>query len=110
LDAVADTAVPRRVVVHLGSDQDRRALTVRVSDSGPGISSETAARVFQDGYTTKPPRAGLQRGLGLALVHRLVTQRGGRVEIRTGPGATFEVTLPLPSSAADHPFDVGAVP
>jgi two-component system CitB family sensor kinase len=110
LDAVADTAVPRRVVVHLGSDQDRRALTVRVSDSGPGISSETAARVFQDGYTTKPPRAGLQRGLGLALVHRLVTQRGGGVEIRTGPGATFEVTLPLPSSAVDHPFDVGAVP
>jgi two-component system CitB family sensor kinase len=96
IDAVADSPLPRRIVVHLAYDHDARVITVGVSDSGPGVPSELAERVFQDGYTTKSPRAGVQRGLGLALVHRLVNRLGGHIEVSAGPSATFTVTLPVP--------------
>jgi len=96
MDAVADSPPPRRIVVHLAYDHDARIITVGVSDSGPGVPPELADRVFQDGYTTKAPRAGVQRGLGLALVHRLVNRLGGQIEVTSGPSASFTVTLPVP--------------
>jgi two-component system, CitB family, sensor kinase len=97
MDAVADTPPPRRITVRIGPSDRERAVRVQVTDTGPGISPELATAVFQDGFSTKPPRAGLRRGLGLALVHRMVTQRGGRIEVGTGPGGTFDVVIPLPS-------------
>jgi two-component system CitB family sensor kinase len=95
MDAVAASPAPRRVTVHLVYDDDAHVIVVSVSDSGPGVSPELAEHVFLDGYTTKSPRAGVQRGLGLALVHRLVSRLGGRIEVSTGPGATFTATLPV---------------
>jgi two-component system CitB family sensor kinase len=95
MDAVAASPPPRRVTVHLVYDDDAHVIVVSVSDSGPGVSPELAEHVFLDGYTTKSPRAGVQRGLGLALVHRLVSRLGGRIEVSTGPGATFTATLPV---------------
>ena len=105
LDAVATSAPPRRVTVHLAYDDDANVIVVNVSDSGPGVSPELAERVFLDGYTTKSPRAGVQRGLGLALVHRLVSRLGGRIEVSTGPGATFTATVPVVAedAAKDQP-------
>jgi two-component system CitB family sensor kinase len=47
-----------------------------------------------DGFSTKPGSGTLRRGLGLALVHRLVQRLGGRIEVSAGPGAVFTVTLP----------------
>lgn len=96
LDAVAESPAPRSVTVRLV--QEDRHLTVSVTDSGPGVGAELAQRVFQDGYTTKPPRNGLPRGLGLALVHRLVTRLGGRITARPGPGGAFVAELPLPAT------------
>src|SRR2546421_1490588 len=80
------------VELHLAEDAD--GITVRVSDDGPGIPADAAAEVFRDGYTTKQPRGELRRGLGLALVQRIVTQAGGTVRLRPGPGAVFTVRLP----------------
>jgi two-component system CitB family sensor kinase len=97
MDAVADTPPPRRITVRIGASERERAVRVQVTDTGPGISPELATTVFQDGFSTKPPRAGLRRGLGLALVHRMVTQRGGRIEVGSGPGGDFDVVIPLPS-------------
>jgi two-component system CitB family sensor kinase len=80
--------------VDLWLADDEEGITVRVSDSGPGIPADATAEVFQDGYTTKQPRGELRRGLGLALVQRIVTQAGGTVQLRPGPGAVFTVRLP----------------
>ncbi|MGB9378347.1 MAG: sensor histidine kinase [Mycobacteriales bacterium] len=98
LDAVAVSAPPRRVTVRLTYDDDAHVIVVRVSDSGPGVSPELAERVFHDGYTTKGSPDGRPRGLGLALVHRLVTQLGGHIEVTSDPGATFTATLPVPAT------------
>ncbi len=70
-------------------------LRLSVADTGPGIPSEQLASVFTDGYTTKPPRQGLRRGVGLALVHRLVTRHGGTVTASSPGGARFDVAMPL---------------
>ena len=85
-------AGPGRVTVTLLEDEDR--LRVEVADNGPGIAAADLDSVFVDGYSTKPPAGSLRRGLGLALVHRLVQRLGGRISVAEGPGAVFTVDLP----------------
>jgi CheY-like chemotaxis protein len=70
-----------------------------VRDTGPGIASDVAARMFEPFYTTKGPRQGT--GLGLALVHAIVTDHGGAIEVETlqGVGTLVHVYLPC---APDH--------
>jgi two-component system CitB family sensor kinase len=92
IDAAAAGGSLRRVALSLFDDD--RGVTISVRDSGHGIPVESLESIFQDGYTTKEPRGQLRRGLGLALVHRVVSQAGGTVDVRTGPGATFTVRLP----------------
>jgi PAS domain S-box-containing protein len=65
-----------------------------VDDCG-GIAPEIVDRVFDPFVTTKP--AGEGTGLGLCVVHRIVSQAGGHVTVnsRWGEGTTFFVTLPI---------------
>ncbi len=74
-------------------------LAVSVTDSGPGISDELAARVFEPFFTTKPEGQGT--GLGLSICQGIVKEHGGRLtlETRAGAGATFTVELPLAAPA-----------
>jgi two-component system CitB family sensor kinase len=65
-----------------------------VTDNGPGVPD--GAPIFEDGYSTSPGRGTARRGLGLALVHRLVQRNRGSISVSQGPGAVFEVALPVP--------------
>lgn len=75
------------------------AFIVRVVDNGPGPDAEARHRVFADGYSTKAAGPGGHRGLGLALVHRLVTQTGGEICLLDGQPTTFEARLPARTGA-----------
>jgi signal transduction histidine kinase len=79
---------------------DRRAISVEVSDNGHGITEENLERVFDPFFTTKGPDKG--SGLGLMICHRIVADHRGTIQVvsRGGEGASFKVTLPL---AADDP-------
>lgn len=96
VDAAAAGPWPQRVTVHM-SGGDR--ISIVVSDTGEGISEDAASRVFEDGFSTKPAEPDRQRGLGLALVHRLVTNAGGTISFTSGEvdehGTTFRVSLPV---------------
>jgi len=70
-------------------------IAVSVTDSGPGIPDDVAARVFEPFFTTKPEGQGT--GLGLSICQGIVKEHGGRMtlESRPGSGATFTVELPV---------------
>ena len=83
---------PRLVV---STSQEGRAIEIRVSDNGPGVSRHAWERVFEPFFTTKP--AGSGTGLGLSLSYDIVTQgHGGSLflESQEGEGTTFIVRLP----------------
>lgn len=75
-----------------------------VKDTGPGVTPEIVARMFNPFFTTRDTGTGL----GLAIVHRIVDAHGGRVTIRNnaesgkGPGACVEILLPSVAGCADR--------
>ncbi len=76
-------AIPAGAYVHL-----------IVRDSGRGMSPEVLERIFEPFFSTKAPGQGT--GLGLTLVHKIVTRSGGYIKVssREGKGTTFHVYLP----------------
>lgn len=93
-------------------DSDTRLLTVRtasgkpgevaveVSDTGPGIPDEIAARLFQPFVTTKA--SGM--GIGLSIAKRIVEAHGGELNMRKNAhgGVTFRFTLPAFGQETPH--------
>ena len=73
---------------------DDGAVSIRVTDNGPGIRTEDIASIYRDGYTTKRADGPLRRGLGLAIVHRLVQRLDGTITVTEGARPVFEVHLP----------------
>ncbi len=75
-------------------------LAVCIEDHGPGIPPEALPRIFEAFFTTKPQGSGT--GLGLEIVHRIVTQKfGGAIDVESHPGQTrFIVRLPLTAPSA----------
>ncbi|WP_405015116.1 ATP-binding protein [Kitasatospora sp. NBC_01539] len=71
-------------------------LLVEVADSGPGVPPELRELIFEEGWTSKDAPPHRPRGLGLAMVRRVVEHSGGRVAVSDGPlgGAGFTVELP----------------
>jgi PAS domain S-box-containing protein len=82
----------RELLIRSGLD-DARQLILSVTDSGIGISAETANRLFNAFFTTKSN--GL--GMGLSICRSIVEAHGGRMfaSPNDGPGATFQFSLPL---------------
>jgi signal transduction histidine kinase/ActR/RegA family two-component response regulator len=66
---------------------------IEVTDTGRGMSAAQRARAFEPFYSTKPSARGA--GLGLSIVHGIVTQAGGAVTIDSEPGRGTTVTLTL---------------
>jgi signal transduction histidine kinase/CheY-like chemotaxis protein len=75
--------------------QPGRYARITVTDTGRGMTSETASRVFEPYFTTKGPGAGT--GLGLSTVYAIVNRYGGYVTVYSelNVGTSFKVYLPL---------------
>jgi PAS domain S-box-containing protein len=67
---------------------------LRVRDDGAGMDAETQTRIFEPYMTTKGPFGG--HGLGLPVVHGIVSAAGGAIRVTSAPGqgSTFDVYLP----------------
>ena len=68
-------------------------LVLRLDDTGPGIPEAQRERIFEPFFTTKAQGSGL----GLPLVHTVVSQHGGSLTVGDAPagGARFTLRLPL---------------
>ncbi len=85
------------VLISSWTEPEQGWLVVCIEDHGEGISSDVLPRIFEPFFTTKPQGSGT--GLGLEIVHRIVTQKfGGKIDVLSEPGDTrFIVRLPLSS-------------
>jgi signal transduction histidine kinase len=90
LEAMADGG---RIDVRV--ERGRERITVQVCDDGPGMPPEQQEAAFHRFVTG---RGGNGMGLGLAVVHRLVTADGGSVQLDSSLGSGTTVTIQLPSA------------
>jgi PAS domain S-box-containing protein len=76
-------------------------VVLTVADTGIGISRDIVDRIFDPFFTTK--EVGTGTGLGLSLVHGIVSELGGAIDLKSTPGEGSEFTVYLPryGDAAD---------
>jgi PAS domain S-box-containing protein len=74
-------------------------ICLTVSDTGSGMDAATLERVFEPFFTTKP--AGIGTGLGLAVVHGIVTAHGGSIEASSTLNSGTAIRITLPAAAGD---------
>ena len=74
---------------------DPEHISLAISDNGSGISKEDMAHIFEPFFSTKHTASGI--GLGLSIVHGIVENHKGRIEVESEPnqGTIITITLPL---------------
>ena len=94
---------PRGGQVDVSTRRVNGEVVVAVRDTGPGISADDQARIFEEFQQAKATNGERPEGtgLGLALSKSLVELHGGRIWVESQPGAgsTFTFTLPLEKKA-----------
>jgi signal transduction histidine kinase len=96
---------PQRSAVTVSVTGDSGIGEIIVADTGPGMTAEQAARVFERFYRTDDARARARggTGLGLSIAASLAAAHGGDITVDTEPGhgAAFRVRLPLAASVEE---------
>lgn len=101
-----------------GQLQPGEYLALSVIDEGAGIAAEVMDHLFEPFFTTRKEHAGT--GLGLAVVHGIVSEFGGAIDVQSAPGApragarftlylpeSHEALAPQPATADDTPIGRG---
>lgn len=95
-------AMPSGGELHVRTRHDREGcVCLAIRDTGMGISSEQLGRIFDPFYTTKDPGEGT--GLGLSVVHSVITNAGGSMDVTSTPGegTTFTIELSADTPSAE---------
>ncbi|MCP4246540.1 MAG: PAS domain S-box protein, partial [bacterium] len=103
-----------RVVLEAGEDAAARStganeaapdrkVSFFVADTGVGMPEEVRSRIFEPFYTTK--QRGRGTGLGMSLIHGIVSNHGGAIEVESRVGSGTKVSVSLPRCPAPQPPD-----
>lgn len=99
-------AMPEGGVLRIETAREDNVLRLVVCDTGVGIPSEILSRIFDPFFTTKDVDQGT--GLGLAVVHGIVTGHQGKIAVESVPGRGTRVTVRLPiNRPPDNPTNAG---
>ncbi len=102
----ARQAMPEGGVITLRTALNSESLRITVEDTGKGIPPEHLAKLFTPFFTTKADGTGL----GLVLVHQIISEMGGRITCQSTPGTgtAFTIAFPLRCVGIEppvrHPF------
>lgn len=101
MQAIASTAREGRLIIRTRASA--KGVALQVVDDGPGIPPHLLQRLFDPFFTTKSPGEGT--GLGLSLVHGILRDHGGEIDVdsQVGAGAAFRVDLPRGEALARPP-------
>jgi signal transduction histidine kinase len=106
----AQEALEEEGIIEVSTGREDDWLVLTVADSGPGVDPAQADRIFDPFYTTKPEGAGL----GLAVVHRIITEHRGRLKVEKSHLGGAAVRVLLPEHPAERPipveFDTSVLP
>ncbi|MDF1590334.1 MAG: ATP-binding protein [Desulfobacterales bacterium] len=92
----ASDAVSEGGIITLRTGMDGDVVKISVADTGEGMIAEKAEKIFMPFFTSK--EVGKGTGLGLPISLNIVEGFGGRIEVRSAPGAGSEFTVVLPVS------------
>jgi signal transduction histidine kinase len=87
-------------ILKVSTTSNEQNVTIKISDTGPGISEELMKKIFEPFFTTK--QIGKGTGLGLAVSYGIVKMHRGQINVESNSnpqkgetGTTFTVVLPL---------------
>jgi len=98
-------ATPNGGLLKLRTKGDRKWIYLTVFDSGQGMTKEVVDKMFIPFFTTK--EAGRGTGLGLSVVHGIVTEHGGVVNVKSRPGQGTEIEVRFPRSSGETDLKIG---
>jgi signal transduction histidine kinase len=94
---------PEKAIVVTTRREGEDAIAIEVADNGRGIAAEALPRIFDPFFTTK--EVGKGTGLGLSIAYKIVSEHGGRIDVKSqaGKGSVFTVVFPVrpPAVPAD---------
>lgn len=97
-DALVEVDGGRERHITVTTDHADGVTRIAVSDNGVGIAPENLARIFEPFFSTKPQTG---TGLGLALVKKVVSLAGGKIEVESRVGEGTRVALLFPEPGGD---------
>ena len=91
-------AIIGKGTISISTEVKKEKLTVQISDTGCGISSENIKKVTDPFFTTKDPDKGT--GLGMSIAYSIVEKHNGNIKYKSevGKGTTVVITLPIDES------------
>jgi signal transduction histidine kinase len=100
-----DAMAKKGGVLSIKTTHDRKVVTLKISDTGHGITPENQEHIFEPFFSTKEEMDGT--GLGLAIAYSIVKSHGGDIAFTSvvGEGSTFTIHLPINASSTT---DAGA--
>lgn len=91
---VCSPELPGTVIVSDGAQVNDTSIRLIIADTGNGIPPEHLTRIFEPFFTTRHDQGGT--GLGLAICHRVVTDSGSRLAVKSEVGHGTEITVDMP--------------
>lgn len=81
--------------IRINEDNKKEHLVIEIEDNGVGMDDETARKIFNPFFTTKP--VGKGTGLGLSITYKIIKNHQGEIKVESQPnmGTKFIITLPI---------------